>query len=136
MMTTFDTWLAALAAGMKGGNSVSLPLATRGLKWEHDIEIAGNWTGAALEGSVSSAPDAASPLATITVGALAYDAGDDVTTWTVSLAAGTGANSTGVLPTDGDGDGVEYLPCAFYMTPSGGSKELLFGAAFPLTGKA
>ena len=135
MSTSFDTWLQTLAAGSKGGSAISLPLATRGLKWEHDIEIGGDWTGSTLEGSISAAPDAASALATVTVGSLTYDSGDDVTTWSVSLAAGTGSNSTGVLPTDTDGDGVEYLPIAFYMTPSGGSKELLFGAAFPLTGK-
>lgn len=136
MNTTFDTWLATLAAGSKGGSAISMPLATRGLKWETDIEIPGNWSTATLEGSVSSAPDAASSLATVTVGSASYSAVDDTTTWTVSLASGTGANSTGVLPTDTDGDGVEYLPCAFYLTPSGGSKELLFGAAFALTGKA
>lgn len=136
MNTTFDTWLATLAAGGKGGSAISMPLATRGLKWETDVEISGNWSTATLEGSVSSAPDAASPLVTMTVGSATYSAVDDTTTWTVSLASGTGANSTGILPTDTDGDGVEYLPCAFYLTLSGGSKEMLFGAAFPLTGKA
>lgn len=136
MKTAFDTWLQTLAAGGKGGSAIALPLATRGLKWEHPIQITGDWTGATLEGSVSASPDAASPAATFTVGALAYDAGDDVTVWMVSLAAGTGSNSTGILQSDTDGDGVEYLPCAFYLTPDGGGdKELLFGAAFPLTGK-
>lgn len=134
METLFDTWLAALAAGNKAASGF-LPLATRGLKWETDIEYDGNWTGAVLEGSISAAPDAPSPLATVTVGALVYDADDDVTTWPVSLAAGGGANSTGILPSDTDGDGVEYLPIAFFLTPDGGSKDLLFGAAFPLTGK-
>lgn len=135
MATTFDTWLHTLQAGGKGGASVSLKLATRGLAWEDVIEISGDWSDATIEGSIRAAPDAASALATVTVSAGTYDAGDDVTTFDVSLASGTGSNSTGILPSDSDGDGVEYLPIAFYMTPSGGSKELLFGAAFPLTGK-
>lgn len=135
MTTQFDTWLQTLAAGGKGGSAISLKLATRGLKWEEDIELAGNWSTATLEGSISAAPDAPSPLATVSVASPVYDATDDVTTWVVSLAAGTGSNSTGVLPSDTDGDGIEYLPVAFYLTPSGGSKELLFGAAYPLTGK-
>ena len=135
MNTSFDTWLQALAAGGKGGAGIKLKTATRGLKWEDDIEIAGNWSTATLEGSISASPDAASALATVTIGSPSYDSDDDVTVWTVSLAAGTGSDSTGILPSDTDGDGVEYLPIAFYLTPSGGSKELLFGAAFPLTGK-
>lgn len=135
MNTNFDTWLQTLAAGGKGGSAISLKLATRGLKWEEDIELSGNWASAALEGSISASPDAASALATVSIGSPVYDSGDDVTTWAVSLASGTGTNSTGVLPSDTDGDGVEYLPIAFYLTPSGGTKELLFGGALPLTGK-
>lgn len=135
MKTQFDTWLQTLAAGGKGGSAISLRLATRGLKWEESIEISGNWSTATLEGSISASPDATSPLATVFVGSPVYDAGDDVTTWAVSLLSGTGSNTTGSLPSDTDGDGVEYLPAAFYLTPSGGAKELLFGAAFPLTGK-
>lgn len=135
MSTTFDTWLQTLAAGGKGGSAISLKIATRGLAWEDSIEISGDWSGATLEGSISAAPDAASALATVTIGSASYDSDADVTVWAVSLASGTGSNSTGILPSDTDGDGVEYLPIAFYLTPSGGSKELLFGAAFPLTGK-
>lgn len=135
MSTTFDTWLQTLAAGGKGGSAISLKLATRGLAWEDIIELSGDWSDATLEGSISAAPDAASALATVTIGSPSYDSEAEVTVWDVSLASGTGSNSTGVLPSDTDGDGVEYLPIAFYLTPSGGSKELLFGAAFPLTGK-
>lgn len=135
MATTFDTWLQTLQAGGKGGASVSLKLATRGLSWEDVIEISGDWSDATIAGSIRAAPDAASALATVTVGSGSYDAGDDVTTFDVSLASGTGSNSTGILPSDSDGDGVEYLPIAFYMTLAPASQELLFGAAFPLTGK-
>lgn len=134
MSTTFDTWLQTLAASNRGGASVSLPIATRGLKWDIDFEYDGSWATATLEGSISASPDGTA-LAAITVGAAVYNADDDTTTWPVSLAAGSGSNSTGVLPSDTDGDGVEFLPIAFYITPSGGSKELVFGAAFPLTGK-
>ena len=133
--TTFDPWLQLLAAGGKGGSAITLPLAIRTLKWEHVLVLDGNWADATLEGSISASPDAASALATVTIGTPAYDSATASTSWTVILAAGTGSNSTGSLPTDTDGDGVEYLPIAFYLTPDGGSKDMLFGAALPLTGK-
>lgn len=135
MNTNFDTWLQALAAGGKGGAAVVLKTATRGLAWSEVIQINGNWLTATLEGSISAAPDAPSVLATISVNSPQYDGSDNVTFWTASLASGSGANSTGSLPTDTDGDGVEYLPVAFYLKPSDGPKELLFGTVFPLTGK-
>lgn len=136
MTTTFDTWLATLARAGKYVPPDGLTPATRGLAWSAPIELAGDWTGATLTGFIRSAPDAADPpMATFTVSALTYDAGDDVTVWTVSLASGSGTDSTGSLASDSDGDGVEALPCAFYLTPAGGDNELLFGTAFTVTGK-
>lgn len=135
MQTNFDTWLQTLAAGGKGAPDLQLKTATRGLAWEDIIELSGDWSDAVIEGSLSASPDATPALATVIVGGGIYDSVADVTTFEVSLVSGTGGNSTGSLPSDTDGDGVEYFPIAFYMTPSGGSKELLFGAAFPLTGK-
>jgi len=138
MNTSFDTWLARLAAGGKGGSALSasdIPLATRGLKWEMPIALAGNWTTATMSGSVSASPDATSALATFSFTSGSYDAGTGFTTWTASLAAGTGEDSTGILPSDTDGDGVEYLPMMIRITPSGGSAQTLLGAAFAICGK-
>lgn len=134
-MTTFDTWLATLASAGKLLPADQFPIATRGLAWSNPIELAGNWTGATLTGSISAAPDAASALVAFTIGALSYNATDDVTVWQASLASGTGSNSTGALPSDSNGDGVEALPCAFYLTPSGGANEMLFGTAFRVAGR-
>lgn len=138
MNTTFDTWLRELAAAGKGGSALSatdIPAAIRGEYWPMQIQLSGNWATATLEGQIRSAPDAPSALATVTISAADYDASAEVTTWTASLASGTGSNSTGNLPADTEGNGEEKFPIAFYITPSGGTRGLLFGGAFTLLGK-
>lgn len=132
MSTTFDDWLSALRAG--GLLLDSIPPATRGLKWEEPVEVEGDWTGATLEGTVSVSPDAPTPLATMTVSGPVVASG--VSTWLVSLAAGTGANSTGALPDDDAGAGYVELPCMFRLTPSGGDQATLRGGLFTVIGKA
>ena len=138
MSTTFDTWLQQLAAAGKGGSALSavdIPPATRGVAWSLPIALQGDWTGATIAASIRATPDAGSALATLTIGSASYDAGSGFTNWTASLASGTGANSTGVLPADTDGDGVETFPISFFITPSGGTQSLLFGGTFTLLGK-
>lgn len=138
MSTTFDDWLKQLAAAGKGGTSLSttdLPPATRGLAWSLPILLQGDWTGATIAAAIRAAPDAASALATVTVSSASYSSSTGFTTWTASLASGTGANSTGVLPADTDGNGVETFPISFLITPSGGAQSLFFGGAFTLLGK-
>lgn len=138
MRTTFDTWLQALAAAEKGGASLSddeIPTATRGEAFTYPIVMEGNWTGGTIAAAIRATPDAASALATLTVSAASYDSVAGMTSWTASLAAGTGANSTGSLPADTDGDGIEAFPISFFLTPSGGTRGLLFGAPFILLGK-
>lgn len=138
MKTTFDDWLQQLAAAGKGGallSPIDLPPATRGLAWSLPIALAGDWSTAALAGAIRSAPDAVTALATLTIAGGTFDIGSGYTTWTASLTSGTGANSTGALPADTDGNGVETFPISFLITPSGGSQSLLFGGAFSLVGK-
>lgn len=133
MKTDFDDWLALLAAHGKGGSAVpvsDIPLAVRGAAWAMPLVLAGNWSSATLTGAIRIAPDAAAVLASFTISGGTYDSGTGKTTWTASLASGTGANSTGVLPADGDGDGAVYLPAAFTL-----NSELLMGFAFALAGK-
>lgn len=139
MSTEFDTWLAELASAGKGGSDLTdsdIPPATRGLAWSMPIVFAGNWTSATITGTISASPDAASPLATLSFDTASYDSGLQETTWNASLASGTGSNSTGSLPADTDGDGVERFPLAVYLTPSGGTQMMLFGGLFTLLGKA
>jgi len=138
MATSFDEWLQQLAAAGKGGSALSLidlPPATRGLAWSLPILLQGDWTSGAIAAVIRATPDAASALATLTVSSASYDAVTGFTTWTASLASGTGSNSTGVLPADTDGNGIEAFPISFLITPSGGSQSLLFGGAFTLLGK-
>jgi hypothetical protein len=138
MATDFDNWLRELAQAGKGGSalsSVDIPAAVRGEAWAWPIFLEGNWTSATMEATIRSAPDAASVLATVSIGSASYDSGTGFTSWAGSLAAGTGSNSTGSLPVDTDGSGEEKFPLALYMTPSGGTKMMILGGAFTLLGK-
>lgn len=130
MTNQFQTWLTGLAAAKKG--PVILDAATRNLAWSYIIRINGDYSGAAFIGQVRAAPDSDSVLVTFTIGT--PDFADGVTTLTISLAAGTGANSTGALPADGDGDGMEYFPFDILITPSGAVQERLFGGLLPVSG--
>lgn len=138
MKTAFDVWLQALAAAGKGGSALTadeIPTATRGTAFSYPIVMLGDWTGATIAAAIRAAPDAASALATLTISSASYNGVTGYTTWTATLASGTGANSTGSLPADTDGDGVEIFPISFLFTPSGGTQSLLFGAPFVLLGK-
>lgn len=130
MTTQYTAWLAALAAARKG--PVTLPTATRKLAYSQVITLNGDFSTAAITGQIRSAPDSDTILAAFTVGTLSFAGG--LTSFTISLAAGTGANSTGVLPADSDMDGVEYFPFDILMTPSGGAAERLFGGLLPVSG--
>lgn len=130
MAGKWDDWLRVLARA--GKNAGYLLPAVRGKAWNELVEIEGDWTGATLAGAIRSEPDAGSVLATFTVSGPTVSAGYSV--WEVSLASGAGANSTGALPLDGDADGVEDFPAAFYLTPAGGEQELLFGGVFSVAG--
>lgn len=135
MKTSFNTWLAELAAAGLGGSALTeadIPPATRGQAWSMTVILAGNWTGGTMAGTVSASPDAASPLATMTASAASYDAQTGYTSWTLSLAAGVFSSTA----PDSDGDGVEYLPFTLRFTPSGGATKTIVGGAFTIIGKA
>ena len=132
MATTFDEWLRQLALARKG--PLRLPAATRGLSWSEPIRLSGDWTGATLAGAIRIGPDAGgAALASFTVTGPVV--ADGYSTFTLSLAAGSGGNSTGVLPADDEFDGIVELPFSLLITPSGGSQQLLVGGVFPLLGK-
>lgn len=138
MKTAFDDWLQQLAAAGKGGASLAgdeIPTATRGEAFSYPILLPGDWTGATISAAIRAAPDASSILATLSVSSASYNAVTGYTTWTATLASGTGTDSTGSLPADNDGSGVEVFPISFFFTPSGGTRTLLFGAPFVLLGK-
>jgi hypothetical protein len=137
MNTAFDNWLQLLTAAGKGGTSLAdndIPQAVRGDPWKMSILCPGDFSTATMAGVIRAAPDS-TVLATCSISAGTYDSGTGYTTWTASLASGSGANSTGSLPGDVDGDGYEAFPIAFTLTPSGGTAELFFGGAFILKGK-
>jgi len=130
MTVPFKDWLDLLAFAKKG--PVYLPVAVRGLAYSQTFSVPGDYTTATVTGQVRSAPDADTALVTFTFGTPSFSAGR--TTWAYSLAAGSGANSTGALPADDDGDGVQYFPFDFLLTPSGGSAERLFAGLLPVSG--
>lgn len=137
MAGQFDAWERALRAAGLWADFSPAP-ATRGLKWSEPVEVEGNWLGASIEGTIRATPDAPSALATFSFSSLSIVTidGETWTRWTASLASGTGSNSTGILPADGDSDGVEQFPCMFRLTPSGGDKETLLGGYLTVMGKA
>ncbi len=131
MAGEFDSWLRALSAAGKGPAPLA---ATRGRRFSDDIWLPGDWTGATVAGQVRAAPDASgSPLVTFTCPAPVV--ADGWSKFTLSLASGTGANSTGALPADGDGSGLASFPYDLTITPSGGVPELLLGGPFNLIGR-
>ncbi|WP_408585902.1 hypothetical protein [Novosphingobium sp.] len=135
MKTSFDTWLAELAAAGLGGSALTesdIPAATRGIPWSMQVWLAGDFSGYTMSCSISAAPDAASPLTTPTVGTATYSSSTGYTVWGINL----GGAAVAALPADTDGDGVEAFPMMFRLTPSGGNPFTLFGGAFVVLGKA
>lgn len=136
MATTFDTWLAACAAAGKGG-ARWIWTAMRGFKYTAVIDLDGDWTGATMAAYVRQQPDAVGdPLVTFSVTGPVVATLGGVTTsaFTFELVAGTGANSTGILPADTDGDAVLDLPLFITITESGGSAELFAGGIMRVMG--
>ena len=128
MNTPFDEWLRQLKLGNKG--PVRLSLVTRGRKWEQSVSLVGDYTGATMRGEVRVSPDAVgSAEAEFTVTGPVVAGG--YSTFTLSLST----VETEALPSDGDADGVEFLPYDLLLTPSGGDEELLFGGVLPLIGR-
>ena len=134
MATKWDIWLSELARALKGG--VRLVPARRGSAYSQSVSLPGDYSDAAFRGQVRSSPDASGdPLASFTFSTPAYGSETMRTILAFSLASGTGTNSTGALPADGDFDGVEEFPFDILMTPDGGTEELLFGGVLPVVGR-
>jgi len=127
MSSAYTDWLLSL-----GKLRADLPPCVRGLAVSHTLTYPGNVTTATLAGSVKAAPDATSELAVFTIGTPVF--ADGVTTWTFSLAAGSGSNSTGALPADTNGDGVEMFIYDLLLTISGGTARRIAGGLFPVSG--
>lgn len=135
MAGQFPEWLATLRKAGKGPVALAdgWPVAVRGLEWELEVELPGDWTGATLAGTVSASPDAGTDLVEFAVTGPSVSGG--YTYFTLSLASGTGADSTGALPGDGDASGEEEFPFMLRITPSGGYAETVCGGMFPVIGK-
>lgn len=126
-MTTFDEWLRGLGAAQKG--PVTLPAASRGRVWNTSIALPGDWTGATLRGEIRLDPDASPALVAFTVSGPSVGGGESLFSLSLTDA------QTSSLPSDSDGDGIEYFPFDLLLTPSGGDEELLFGGTFTLLGR-
>lgn len=134
MASKWNVWLSELSRASKGG--VRLVSARRGSAFSQAITLPGDYSAASFRGEVRANPDASgTALAAFTFTTPTYDAGTGKTSVSFSLAAGSGANSTGALPADGDFDGVEEFPFDILVTPSGGTEELLFGGVLPVVGR-
>ena len=127
-MTTFDQWLAALAAAGKRAADINID---RGIAFSYTFAIEGDWTGATVESDLREHPDTGSVLESMTASAASYSAGTDLTSFTLSLAAA----ATATLPTDPTGDAVTRLAWDVLFTPSGGSKMRLMGAVANVIGE-
>lgn len=136
MATPFDDWLSACRAAVRGGPDVVWH-GTRGEAFPGALIIAGDWTGAVVEAVLKMMPDAAASLVTFSVGApsLVTIDGAIFTRFPVTLASGTAANSTGILPAaPAATPGVFECALIIWMTPSGGSRDLFIGGRFQLLG--
>lgn len=136
MATTFDAWLAACAAAGKGGARLIFT-AIRGQQYQAVVDLSGDWTGATMAAYVRQRPDAdGDPLVDFAVtGPLVTEIdGAPWSAFTLTLVAGSGADSTGALPADDDADGIVELPLFINLTASGGSAELLAGGIMRVLG--
>lgn len=126
----FATWLKRLAA-MRAGPLIAQG-ASRGRPWRLNISIPGDWSSAAFRGQVRAQPDAPTILASFSFTSPVF--ADGQTTFTMSLAGGVGANSTGSLPADNDFDGEEFFPFDVLINYGSGD-ELFFGGLLPVAGR-
>lgn len=131
MNTQYTAWLRSLAAAQKG--PVALPTAVRQLPYRAVLAINADFSGATIVAQVKSSPGSPTSLADFTVSVSSFSGG--VTIVSLSLAAGTGADSTGSLPADADMDGIEYFPFDILVTPDGiDEPERLCGGLLPVSG--
>lgn len=129
MATTFDTWLAALAAAGKRADDINID---RGLPFSYTFAVEGDWTGATVESDLRVQPDAGTVLSpSFTASSASYHAGTDLTSFTLSMAA----LDTAALPGDQTGEAVTRLAWDVLFTPSGGSKMRLMGAVANVLGE-
>src|SRR5690606_29766221 len=114
MNTTFDEWLARLRRAKK--LAPEIPPATRGRVWRQAVRLPGNWTGSTMRAQVRLYPDApGDPLADVLATGPFVEG--DTTVWSLQLAGGFAANSTGALPADSDGGGAVDLAFDVLLTP-------------------
>lgn len=120
-----EDWLSTLKAMGKGPLAM---YAARHAPFRKPVALQADYTGAALIGQVRSYPDAGTILVSFTVTGPTVVAG--TTTFILSLTEA----QIEALPSAPAGDGSVTLVYDLLLTPSGGTKELLFGGNFIVTG--
>lgn len=135
MNTHFDAWLRECAAAGKGGPDL-VWRPTRGTAFSQSLLLQGNWTGATMRAQIEVQPDSPNALATFAVSGPSVTTvdGQTFTRFTFSLAAGSGGNSTGILPADADGDGLVSLALLIWLTPAGGVEDFFAGGIVTVLG--
>lgn len=131
MSTTFDAWLRQMTISGRRIPDGRIQI-DRGLPFYWGFTLGGDWTGAALACSLRLEPDApGDTVEDMTCEVLAYDDVDEVTPFTITLAA----EQTAALPADDDGDGLVELAIDFVITPSGGDPWRIMGGVAVLAGE-
>lgn len=128
MTTTFEPWLRQLAAAGKRAADLNID---RGLPVNYSFALVGDWTGATVESALRAQPDAGAVVETFAAANNGYDADNDATIFTLTMAAG----DTAALPADASGEAVTRLAWDVLFTPDGGEKLRLFGAVAIVTGE-
>jgi len=126
-MDEFADWLAQLGRDSKG--PVMFEAVTRGLAWTGTVvTYPGNVTTATLDMQIRAAPNSASVIEDVTIGAPVF--ADGKTTWALSMTAA----ETLALPGVENENGLAYFPVDVTLALSGSSAQRLFGGILPVSG--
>lgn len=131
--TPFDDWLAQLRRARKGG--VALLPAVRYHAFKQPLRLPGDWSGTTFRGQVRRHPDSATLLASFSFTSPVFDPETGKTLVTFSLAAGNGANSTGILDAPDDGSETAWFAFDVLATRPSEAEELLIGGTLPVIGR-
>ena len=129
-MANNQEWLRQLAAANKRGLPLRVP---RHAPFVQAISLPGDFTGATLVGQVRQYPDAGAAQVAFTVTGPVVASGRS--TFTISLTEAQLENPA-IIPAAAVPDAEVTLIYDLLLTPSGGTKELLFGEEFIVIGGA
>ena len=139
-MAGLHDWLVQLSAAGKGGlDALGFALvfpARVGIKFQLNIPLPADYTGATMRGQVREYPDATTALAEFTCNNEGFSAG--VTNFACTLPEGESgvANSVASLGTPPARNAAKDYVVDFLITPAGADEELLMGGILRVLGRA